>query len=62
MTQELMESTIRDWVFSNPRRGARDLGRLMPSVAKQEAGSPEAVAEALIILAGQRQIAATRLW
>lgn len=62
MTQELMESTIRDWVFSNPTRGARDLGRLSNSSAANDARSPQDVADALIILAGRRQIAATRIW
>ena len=62
MTQELMECTIRDWVLSNPSRGARDLGRLAPSSKADQARSPEEVADALIILAGCRQIAATRLW
>jgi hypothetical protein len=62
MTQELMECTIRDWVFSNPTRGARDLSRLSRASKKEKAKSPEEVADALIILAGRRQIAATRLW
>lgn len=62
MTQELMESTIRDWVFSNPTRGARHLERLAPSTKAKGASSAEDVADALIRLAGHRQIAATRLW
>lgn len=62
MTQELIECTIRDWVFSNPDRGARDLGRLSPEAKTELTRSPEEVADALIILAGRRQIAATRLW
>ena len=28
MTQELLERTVRDWVRTNPNRGARELGRL----------------------------------
>jgi hypothetical protein len=62
MTQELIETTIRDWVFSNPDRGVRNLGRLAPSSNRKEPVSPDAVADALILLAGRRQIAATRVW
>ena len=62
MTQELMERTIRDWVFSNPDRGARNLGRVAPSIKKEELRSPDQVADALIILAGRRQVASNRLW
>jgi hypothetical protein len=47
---------------SNPRRGARDLVRLAPAVKTAEDPSPDEVAEALILLAGRRQIAATRAW
>ncbi|QIK79588.1 hypothetical protein G7077_12395 [Sphingomonas piscis] len=62
MTQELMESTIRQWVSADPRRGARDLSRLSPSTGRSISRSPEEVADELIILAGRRQIAATRIW
>ena len=62
MTQELMETTIRQWVSADPRRGARDLTRLAPSAGRSVARSPEEVADALIMLAGRRQIAATRVW
>ena len=61
MTQELMECTIRDWVLSNPKRGARDLRRIMPSSQVAGERSPEEVADALIA-AAKRHVAATRLW
>jgi hypothetical protein len=62
MTQKLMEATIRDWVLSNPARGERNLARLAPSTDRWDALSPEKVADALILLAGRRYIAATRVW
>ena len=62
MTQELMESTIRDWVLSNPARGERNLNRLAPSTGRWDSRSPDTVAEALILLAGRRHVAATRVW
>ena len=61
MTQQLMETTIREWVANNPRRGARDLGRLVPSAKTGEDRSPQEVADALIAVA-RRHIAATRIW
>jgi hypothetical protein len=61
MTQQLMETTIREWVAKNPRRGARDLGRLVPSAKTVEDRSAQEVADALIAVA-RRHIAATRIW
>jgi hypothetical protein len=60
MTQELMERTVREWVFSNPERGARDLKRL--ASAPGPAASIEQIAEALIEVAGRMEIARTRAW
>ena len=61
MTQELLENTVRDWVLSNPGRGARDLGRLAPSSKTEQLRSPQDVADALIAVA-RRHVAATRIW
>ena len=60
MTQELLERTAREWVFSNPARGARNLERL--ASAPVEGGSAEEIADALIRLAGRLQVAETRAW
>ena len=61
MTQELLERTVRDWVFSNPERGARSLDRLVgnPTDLRQ---SPQTVADALIDLAGKIYLDHNRVW
>jgi hypothetical protein len=60
MTQELMEETVREWVFSNPRRSARDLRRM--EGAPGAANFIDEIAEALIQIAGRMEIARTRTW
>lgn len=62
MTQELIERTAREWVFSNPGRGARCLDRLRSQADVQPAQSAQEVADALIELAGRMHIAQTRSW
>ena len=61
MTHELIERTVRDWVFDNPVRGARDLRRLAGCRVDLRQ-SPQEIAEALIELAGRLDIADTRAW
>ena len=61
MTQELLERTVRDWVFSNPVRGARNLDRLAGADRSQQQ-SPQAIADALIDLAGRIYIDHNRVW
>ena len=61
MTQELLERTVRDWVFSNPARGARNLDRLAGD-PQQSKESPQAVADALIELAGRIYLDHNRIW
>ena len=62
MTQELLESTVRDWVMGNPARGARELDRLANQRRFHAGQSAEEVADALIQLAGRMEIAETRAW
>jgi len=61
MTQELLERTIRDWVQVNPGRGARELDRLAgPRLSPGQ--SAQEIADALIRLAGQKELAQSRVW
>jgi hypothetical protein len=62
MTQELLERTVRDWVSTNPHRGARELGRLANGAEASLARSIDEIADALIQLAGRKQLANTRAW
>ena len=62
MKHELIERTVRDWVISNPARGARELGRLAGIGQLHAAQSAEEIAEALIQLAGRMEIAENRVW
>jgi hypothetical protein len=62
MTQELLEQTVRDWVYTNPHRGARDLGRLARGAAAPAAQSVDEIADALIRLAGRMELARARAW
>ena len=61
MTQELLERTVRDWVSSNPERGARSLGRLAGEDRNVQQ-SPQAIADALIELAGKIYLNHNRIW
>jgi hypothetical protein len=62
MTQELLERTVRDWVRTNPHRGARDLSRLASAAVVSSARSVDEIADALIRLAGRTELAKTRAW
>ena len=62
MTQELIETTVRDWVLGNPARGARNLERLAKVNRVQRARSADEIAEQLIQLAGRMEIAQSRAW
>jgi len=62
MTQELMERTVRDWVHSNPARGARNLSRFGEPVPANDGLSADDIAEALIRVAGRMQLAQSRAW
>jgi hypothetical protein len=59
MTQELLEQTVRDWVHTNPDRGARDLARLANGA---KPSSVDEIADALIRLAGRMELARARAW
>ncbi len=61
MTQDLLERTVREWVLSNPERGARDLSRLTGPASLHAHRSAEEVADQLIRLAAKVEIAANRL-
>jgi hypothetical protein len=60
MTQELLERTVRDWVQTNPNRGARELGRLAAEAVTPR--SADEIADALIRLAGRTHFASSRAW
>ncbi len=62
MTRELLERTVRDWVKSDPARGARELDRLTARSPFHAAQSAEEVADALIRIAARKHIAETRAW
>ena len=62
MKHELIERTVRDWVFSNPDRGARDLSRLAGAAMLHAGDSAEQIADALIQLAGKMEMAENRAW
>ena len=50
MTQEVIERTVRDWVYSNPARAARDLDRLAKPRFNLDQKSAEEIAAAFIQL------------
>jgi hypothetical protein len=62
MTQELIERTTREWVSGNAHRLPRALARSPFASVLHPAQSAEEVADALIRLAGQMEIAETRVW
>lgn len=62
MKHELIERTVRDWVMSNPDRGARELERRANLTLINRAGTAEEIADALIQLAGRMEIAENRAW
>ena len=51
---------MRDWVQTNPHRGARELGRLAADAATPR--SADEIADALIRLAGRTHFASSRAW
>ena len=62
MKHELIERTAREWVHGNADRLPRILGN-SPYASVLHAGqTAEEVADALIRLAGQIEIAETRVW
>ena len=62
MKHELIERTAREWVHGNAGRLPAVLGRSAFASVLHSAQSAEEVAEALIQLAGQMEIAQTRAW
>jgi 1,6-anhydro-N-acetylmuramate kinase len=63
MTEQLLESTVREWVRANPKRGARTLDRLTGrTIFHAASASTEEIADALIQLAGRTEIARSRSW
>jgi len=62
MTQELLERTVRDWVHTNPRRGARELARFASNAASNAVRSVDDIAEGLILVAGRMRVASSRAW
>jgi hypothetical protein len=62
MKHELIERTAREWVHGNADRLPAILGKSAFAGVLQTAQSAEEVAEALIQLAGQMEIAETRVW
>jgi len=62
MKHELIEQTAREWVHGNADRLPAILGKSAFANVLQAAQSAEDVAEALIQLAGQMEIAETRVW
>ena len=62
MTHQLIERTAREWVHGNAHRLPAVLGRSAFAGVLRPAQSAEEVADALIKLAGQMEIAETRLW
>ena len=62
MTQELIERTTREWVHGNARRLPSVLSAPRYAGILHPAQSAEEVADALIRLAGQMEIADTRAW
>ena len=51
MTQEAIERTVRDWVYSNPTRAERDLNRRSGRRFNLDQKSAEEIAAAFIQLA-----------
>jgi len=62
MSQELIERTAREWVHGNAHRLPSALGHSAFASVLHAAQSAEDVAEALIQLAGQMELAETRAW
>ena len=62
MKHELIERTAREWVHGNADRLPSVLGKSAFAGVLQRAQSAEDVAEALIQLAGQMELAETRAW
>ena len=63
MTRDLLETTVRDWVGADPKRGARTLDRLAGRTIFDAANrSTEEITEALIHLAGRTAVARSRAW
>ena len=54
MTQEVIERTVRDWVYSNPVRAARDLDRLSGPRFALDQKSAEEIAAAFIQLVSDK--------
>jgi hypothetical protein len=62
MKHELIERTAREWVHGNADRLPHVLSGSAFAAVLRPAQSAEDVAEALIQLAGQMEIAETRAW
>jgi len=62
MKHELIERTAREWVHGNADRLPAVLGKSAFADVLHTAQSAEEVADALIQLAGQMEIAETRVW
>lgn len=62
MKHELIERTAREWVHGNADRLSRILSRSPYANVLHAGQTAEEVADALIRLAGQMEIAETRVW